>query len=179
MLSFLRGPPRRASVETLHERIATASRAQGLYVGIGVPDTLEGRFESLSLHMILVLRRLRVLPAPAADVGQDLVDCFFHLLDVNLRELGVGDTVVPKRMKKLAAAFYEVTRRYDPVLDSGQVPELIRAVAAGFGIADEPAAALGGYILEAERALGTAGLDDLLRTGPAWPCPDLFVGAVR
>lgn len=179
MLSFFRGPPRRASVETLHERIATASRAEGLYAGIGVPDTLEGRFESLSLHMILVLRRLRVLPAPAADVGQDLVDCFFHLLDVNLRELGVGDTVVPKRMKKLAAAFYEVTRRYDPVLDSGQAPELIRTLAAGFSIADEPAKALGDYVLEAERGLAAADLDDLLRTGPTWPSPDRFVGADR
>lgn len=179
MLSFFNRDPRRGSIERLHQRIAAASRAEILYARLGLPDTLEGRFESLSLHVILVLRRLRVLPPPAGDAGQELVDCFFRLLEVNLRELGTGDTVVPKRMKKLAAAFYAVTRRYDAVLDSRDRPALAQALATGFGIAIEPAAALADYALEAESGLAAADLDDLLVAGPSWPRPDLFVGADR
>ncbi|RZK81903.1 MAG: hypothetical protein EOO66_27245 [Methylobacterium sp.] len=62
---FRRNDARRRSIETLHMRINAASRQPGLYTGLGVPDGVEGRFESLILHVILVLRRLNRLPAPA------------------------------------------------------------------------------------------------------------------
>src|SRR5690349_12607645 len=105
VLGIFRKDPRRVVVETLYQRIAAASREPMLYASLGIPDTVEGRFESVALHLILVLRRLRQLPPPANDVAQDLVDGFFRHLDRSLRELAVGDLAVPKRMKKLAEAF--------------------------------------------------------------------------
>lgn len=176
MLSFLRKDRRRAPIEQLHAQIAAASRAEGLYTRLGVPDTLEGRFESLGLHLILVLRRLRVLPPPGGDIAQELVDCFFRLLDANLRELGVGDTVVPKRMKKLAAAFQALGVRYDPVISAERRPDLIRTLADGFAIPDEPATALADYVLAAERELAGLDLESIAGGRLPWPRPEAFGG---
>src|ERR671932_1142779 len=105
IFGLLRKDPRRPVIETLYQRIAAASRQSFLYLNFGVPDTVEGRFEAIVLHLTLILRRLRALPAPADAVAQDLVDCFFGHLDASLRELGVGDAAIPKRMKSLGAAF--------------------------------------------------------------------------
>src|SRR5215203_3997151 len=63
ILSLFRKDPRRTSIATLYERVATASRGRGLYVALDVPDTVEGRFEALCLHVVLVLRALRDRPA--------------------------------------------------------------------------------------------------------------------
>ena len=68
---------------------------------MGVPDTFEGRFESLTLHAALLVRRLRAAEAPGPDMAQHLVDTVFRHFDRTLREMGVGDTTVPKRMKLL------------------------------------------------------------------------------
>lgn len=105
------------AIGEMHARIVAASRDATLYGPGGLPDTVEGRFESLTLHVLLVLRRLRQLPDPANDAAQELVDAVFAHLEIALRETGVGDFGVPKRMKKLARAFYDRTSHYDPVLD--------------------------------------------------------------
>jgi hypothetical protein len=100
--SLFRRDPRRELVAGLYARVAGAARQRALYADLGVPDTVEGRFEALSVHMVLALRALRHKPDPAGDVARDLTDAFFRDLDASLREMGVGDTAVPKRMKTLA-----------------------------------------------------------------------------
>ena len=114
MLGLFRKNARRALIATLYERVATASRQPDLYLQLGVPDNLEGRFEALCLHMVLALRGLRRLPAPADDVAKDLTDAFFARPRCVLSEMGVGDAAIPKRMKKLAEAFYGRAGAYDP-----------------------------------------------------------------
>ncbi|MFL5110364.1 MAG: ubiquinol-cytochrome C chaperone family protein, partial [Microvirga sp.] len=88
ILSLFRKHPRAPLIEGLHGRIDDAVRQPALYLRLAVPDTVEGRFECLVLHVVLVLRRLRRLPSPAKDVAQDLVDAFFRQLDGSLREMG-------------------------------------------------------------------------------------------
>ena len=78
ILGLFRKNSRREAIETLYQRIAAASRDPFLYLDQGVPDTVEGRFEALTLHVTLVLRRLRQLPSPADEVAQELVDAFFR-----------------------------------------------------------------------------------------------------
>ncbi|MFL5082886.1 MAG: ubiquinol-cytochrome C chaperone family protein, partial [Microvirga sp.] len=117
IFSHFRRNPRAALIAALHRRIAEAARDPALYARLGVADTVEGRFACLTLHVVLVLRHLRRLPAPAREVAQELVDFVFRQLDASLRELGVGDMGVPKRMKKLAHAFYSRAAVYDAVLD--------------------------------------------------------------
>ncbi|WP_230531925.1 ubiquinol-cytochrome C chaperone family protein [Microvirga roseola] len=174
IFSLFRKDPRRTAIALLYKRIATAARAPGLYGSLRVPDTLEGRFEALSLHMILVLRALRDLPAPADEVAKDLTDAFFRDMDASLREMGVGDTVVPKRMKKIAAAFYGRAQAYDEPLgeaDEGALAEALGRNALG---GEAPATTLARYALAANRGLETMDLDALLETGPVFPVPETY-----
>ncbi len=165
---------RRIAIAALYERIATASRAPGLYAGLGLPDTIEGRFESLSLHMVLALRSLRGRPHPADDVARDLTDAFFRDMDASLREMGVGDTVVPKRMKKVAASFYGRAHAYDGPLNDADEAGLAVALGRNAYGTDAPAAPLARYALAADRALVAQGLETLMDTGPAFPEPATF-----
>ncbi len=174
IFSLFRKDPRRTVIATLYERIATASRAAGLYAALGIPDTMEGRFESLSLHMILALRALRGLPSPADDVAKDLTDAFFRDMDASLREMGVGDTVVPKRMKKIAAAFYGRAQAYDGPLDAGSEAELAEALGRNAYGGEAPAASLARYALAADRSLRAMDLNAFLETGPDFPAPETF-----
>jgi cytochrome b pre-mRNA-processing protein 3 len=163
-------------IETLHLRINAASRMPALYTILGVPDTVEGRFECLSLHVILVLRQLDRLPPPAEDVAQDLVNAVFLQLDSSLRELGVGDFGVPKRMKKLGAAFYARAGGYDAALDSGNADALAQALSRNvLGVEEVGAAtALARYVAASAAALSGSDLDALFTTGPHFPQPEIF-----
>lgn len=166
-----RGGERRRTVESLHVAISEAARKPALYTGLGVPDTVEGRFECLCLHAVLVLRRLDALPAPAADVAQDLVDSLFRQLDASLRELGVGDLSVSKRMKKLASAFYGRASAYGTALDAGDREGLARGLARNvLGEEAADAGALAAYVAAADAALAPCDLDAVL-AGPPFPDP--------
>jgi cytochrome b pre-mRNA-processing protein 3 len=122
-----RAPP---SVETVYAGIVAASRAPELYRTAGVPDTVMGRFESLALHMSLALRRLKELPPPADSLAQELVDRFFADLDSALREIGIGDVSVPRKVKKLGQAFYGRLAAYDAALSEDAGAEDLEAALA-------------------------------------------------
>ncbi|MBM6595529.1 ubiquinol-cytochrome C chaperone family protein [Microvirga pudoricolor] len=179
IFNLFRRDPRREMIATLYERVATASRQPGLYTGLGVPDTLEGRFESLSLHMILALRALRGRPDPAAEVAKDLTDALFRDLDSSLREMGVGDTVVPKRMKKLASAFYGRAHAYDAALDAGDETGVAEVLARNVQGSDVPAEALARYVLAADRRIRQPDLDAILEKGLDFPTPETFMETSR
>jgi cytochrome b pre-mRNA-processing protein 3 len=104
------------SVDLVYGDIVAAARLKRLYSVMGVPDTVMGRFDALALHVILVLRRLSLLPAPADSLAQELVDRFFADLDAALREIGIGDVSVPKKIKKLGQAFYGRAEAYEKAL---------------------------------------------------------------
>ena len=176
---FRRGGGRAEVIRALHGRVIAAARVPALYTELGVPDTIEGRFEALCLHALLVLRRLRQLPAPAPDVAQELVDSVFRQLDASLRELGIGDFGVPKRMKKLAQSFYGRAAAYDPGLDSGDAAALAGPLARNVMATEDPAAAAGlaAYVVAAERALAECDLDALLADRLRLPDPAGFARA--
>jgi cytochrome b pre-mRNA-processing protein 3 len=167
--------PRRDTIAALYERVATASRAPGLYTGLGIPDTLEGRFEALCLHMVLALRALRGRPDPAPEVAKDLTDAVFRDLDASLREMGVGDTVVPKRMKKLASAFYGRAHAYDAPLDAGDEAALAEALGRNVGGGAEAAQALARYVIAADRRIREADLEAILDRGFDFPATEPFM----
>lgn len=172
IFSLFRKDPRRTIVATLYQKVATASREPELYASLGIPDTVEGRFEALSLHMILVLRALREMPPPADEVAKDLTDAFFRDMDASLREMGVGDTVVPKRMKKIAESFYGRAQAYDEPLNGSDEAGLASALGRNAYGNEAPATALARYALAADQKLKTVSLDVLLETGPVFPRPE-------
>ena len=162
--------PNDVLLDRLHREIVAALRRPALYLAYGVPDTFEGRFELLCLHAGLVLRRLDAAEAPGPAVAQDLVDTIFAHLDADLREAGVGDITVPKRMKRLAEAFLGRSAAYDAALGSGRdalSKALARNVYAGKGDADR----LSRYVERAAADLAATPLAALLSEPLHFPDP--------
>ncbi len=118
---LFRGNANRKLIAGLHGEIVTAARDPLLFTQFGIEDTLEGRFESLVLHAALVLRRLEHLPPPGPEIAQDLADTLFRHFDIALREIGVSDTRVPKRMKTIAEAFFGRAITYHEALAQAPV----------------------------------------------------------
>jgi len=171
-----RRDPRRAIIARLYERVATASRQPGLYLELRVPDTLEGRFEALALHMVLALRALRAMQAPADEVAKDLTDAFFRDLDASLREMGVGDTSVPKRMKTLGEAFFGRAHAYDAALNAGDAEALAVALGRNVTGSAAPAHPLARYAVAADGAFKSLSLETVLDQGFSFPSPGTFAG---
>ncbi|MFQ5766128.1 MAG: ubiquinol-cytochrome C chaperone family protein [Rhodospirillales bacterium] len=103
---------------SIYVAIVDQARQQGFYLQCGVPDTADGRFDMILLHAFLLLRRLKREPDRTAELGQAVFDLMFADMDQNLREMGVGDLSVGKRVKAMAAAFYGRVAAYEAGLDS-------------------------------------------------------------
>jgi cytochrome b pre-mRNA-processing protein 3 len=113
MLRWLRDRARTRRIgRALYDSIVAQSRAEAFYRALRVPDTVEGRFELVVLHMHLVLERLRREASPATDVSRALIEAFVSDMDDNMREMGIGDLSVPRRVKRTAAALFERSRDY-------------------------------------------------------------------
>lgn len=147
---LFRRSPSEAVVRRLYGALVEAARRPALYAAIGVPDTFEGRFESLTLHAALVLRRLQAGEPPGPALAQDLVDTTFAHFDRTLREMGVGDTSVPKRMKQMAEAFYGRCNAYEQALAEDETA-LVATLARNTGAGD--AEALARYVAAGVEAL--------------------------
>lgn len=135
-----------------YRAIVAQSRQEKFYAEWGVPDTVTGRFDMISLHLALLLRRLKG-ESEARDFGQALVDLFFRDMDRSLRELGVTDLGVPAKVKKMGNVFYGLVGVLGEALDSGQ-PAAVEAVLTRnvYGDANAHAATLAAYLLaEAKR----------------------------
>lgn len=140
----------RPDIDRLYGAIMAAALSPAHYAQLGVPDTFEGRFECATLHMALALRRLGQLPPPAAEASQALVDRFFDGLDAAIRERGIGDVAVPRRMKTFMQAFYGRLNAYSAALSEGAAgPALAGALGRNLLEGAEPSAAL----VETVRAL--------------------------
>ncbi|MCE2509889.1 MAG: ubiquinol-cytochrome C chaperone family protein [Alphaproteobacteria bacterium] len=111
---------------TLYAQIVAQARRAEFYTACGVPDTLDGRFEMVALHAFLVLHRLKKLDAGA--LAQALFDTMFMDMDENLREIGVGDLSVGKRVKQMVSAFYGRVAAYETGL-AGEAGALEAALA--------------------------------------------------
>ncbi len=94
------------SIDELYGAIVAQARTAEFYTSYGVPDSVDGRFDLIVLHLVLVLARFGGEAGAARGIGQRLFDVFCRDLDGNLREMGVGDLAVPKQMRRFGEAFY-------------------------------------------------------------------------
>jgi cytochrome b pre-mRNA-processing protein 3 len=159
----------RGTIETIYGMIVTQAREPLFYRDLGVPDTVNGRFDLLVLHLWMILRRLRPM-AGGADLSQALFDRFCDDLDANLREMGVGDLAVPKRMQAFGEAFYGRSAAYDLALTDGQeaLAQAIRKnILNGEGV--ENARRLAAYTATAIASLSDA--DDAALPNGTWRFP--------
>ena len=104
----------------LYNVSVAAARDPWFYQGLGVPDTLDGRFDLVGVHVFLVIDRLRAEAAPGPGVAQAVFDAMFADMDFNLREMGVGDMSVSKRMKEMWEAFHGRARAYEAAMAEGR-----------------------------------------------------------
>jgi cytochrome b pre-mRNA-processing protein 3 len=101
---------RRRRARALYESIVAQARTRAFYADLGVPDTPEGRFEMVALHLVLVLERLARTEETGQRLARALTETFAVDLDDNLREMSVGDLAVPRQVKRAIGALHE---RYD------------------------------------------------------------------
>ena len=118
LLDFLTPRDKTASVQGAYVSIVKQARRPELYAPGCAPDNFNGRFDMMALHVHLVLRRMRALGMGRSDIGQDLFDMFFKDMDQAMREAGVGDMGVGKKVQKMVEAFYGRATAYDGVLDA-------------------------------------------------------------
>jgi len=168
----------RRIVEKQYATLTKAARHPYLYEAFDVPDTVMGRFEMLSAVLILYFRRTRKSATSGQEIAQEIIDAFFEDVDHSIRELGVGDVGVPKRMKKFAAMFYGRLESYAAALDSGDRDGLAGALRRNIhpeaGEGAPSMAGLADYLFAAEKAMAEVGEDavatgalDVARPGPA------------
>ena len=177
-------PFRRAAwndtIASLYGTIVAQARATSFYRAYGVPDTVNGRFEMIVLHTVLVLRRLESEPAPVRRVGQALFDRFCHEMDSSLREMGIGDLAVPAKMQKIGAAFYSRQAAYVAALETAALGPLTAAL--GRYVFDAEAAAgadrLAAYVGAAVRELAQQDGAGFSRAKVSFPDPDAVLAAV-
>ena len=168
---------RRRAAEDLYRILVDHARTPAFFRELGVPDTPEGRFELIALHVALAVRRLRREGARGQALGQELFDLMFTDMDRSLRELGVGDLSVGRYVKRLAQNFLARLAALDETLASGDLARLggmiERNVFHGTGSPDPRRVdALRAWLVEQDR--GLAGQDGarLLRGEIALVAPD-------
>jgi cytochrome b pre-mRNA-processing protein 3 len=167
----------KAIAPALYGAIVAQARSPALYADLGVPDSVEGRFEMIILHAALVLRRLRDGNEQAQEVGQEVFDLFCTDMDRSLRELGVGDLIVPKRMRKMAEAFYGRSAAYGAALAAGELA-LSEALARNvFTNGMETAPRLAAYVAAVAGRLAAVSPAAILAESLALPAPADFAGA--
>lgn len=125
---YLRRQSRPSRVASkIYGLIVTASRQPELYERGRIADTPDGRFESIALHTVLILDRLLADGKDGAVLARALVEAVISDFDDQLREMGVSDMAVPKRVKKAAAALHDRLVAYRPGLTAADAALLTTA----------------------------------------------------
>lgn len=157
----------RQIVDRQYALLTEAARIPHFYLALDVPDTVMGRFEMLSLVMILYFRRTAKSQTSGQEVAQEIIDAFFQDIDHSIRELGIGDQSVPKRMKKLAGMFYGRLETYSEALNLKNHQGLAAALKRNIHPEDTQAADMNGlaqWAMQAEIELENTA-EDAIVTG--------------
>lgn len=163
------------TISTLYGTIVAQARTPSFYQDYAVPDTVNGRFDLIVLHLALTLDRLSGEPA-LRDIGQGLFDRFCEDMDHNLREMGVGDLAVPKQMRRLGEAFYGRSQAYTLALAGKDDRDLIAALKRNIypeSVAETAPARLAAYMREASRELAAQDVAALAAGTLRFPDPRL------
>jgi cytochrome b pre-mRNA-processing protein 3 len=169
------------TIHALYGAIVAQARSVTFYADYRVPDTVEGRFDLIVLHLVLLLHRLghraEAGRGLGQELGQELFDAFCRDLDANLREMGTGDLAVPKRMRAFAEAFYGRQAAYLAALDAADQRVFEKALARNIFPAgnDAGAAQLARYARAAVTGLDAQDDGALMGGEVVFPSPEAFV----
>ena len=177
--SLFRKRPSQSQGDPLYAAVAAQARQPVFYTGLGVADRIDARFELYTLHALLLILRLRDEDKTAseadgtgegAEAAQSLFDSYVSALDNVLRELGVGDVSMARKMRTLGEALYGRMTAYETPLRTGDLATLSAGLARNvFESEDaERGAALARYALAARVGLAAQAFADILKH-PSWP----------
>ena len=164
--------PGRDGGRALYAAAVAQARRADFYRALDVADSVEGRFELYSLHVALLLIRLKGQGQIAAQTAQHLFDAYVLSLDDALRDMGVADVKVGRKMKSLGQAFYGRLKAYEGAIEAlPDVADLegLLSRTAFEGRAANRASDLAGYVVRASGALKDQALDGLLDGRVSWP----------
>lgn len=172
MLSWLRTrQAERHKAAEIYGAVVTQARRPAFFAEAGVPDTPEGRYEAIVLHLFLVLERLRAAGDAAVDPSRRLIEAFVTDMDDQMREVGVSDLTVPKKVKRAAALFYERSAAYRAALDAATTEALATALRLVFPAAGAATEGLAAYVRAAVAALAAQDTEALLEGRVTFPEP--------
>jgi cytochrome b pre-mRNA-processing protein 3 len=154
---------RESMVDGLYAKAVAQARLPVFYAEWGVPDSLDGRFDLLSLHMFLLLHRLGHAGREGKPIAQDLFDLMFGDMDRSLREMGVGDMSVGKRVKDMVRAFYGRIEAYEQGLqgEEAMIAALSRNLYRGAEVPAETLQTVARYVLAQWHAIAALAIDDM------------------
>jgi cytochrome b pre-mRNA-processing protein 3 len=161
-----RGRRERVGFE-LYRAAVAAARDPFLYTGLGVPDTLDGRFDMVSLHTFLLIQRLKREAPPGPALAQAVFDAMFSDMDINLREMGVGDLSVGRKVRVMWEAFHGRSAAYAAAMSADDMAALDAALERNVWRGEPPpegsAEALRRAVLAQDAHLSGQHLSDLAR----------------
>ena len=169
---LFRSRPERAMGRRLYAAAVEQARTPELYSLLGVEDRIDARFELYTIHVVLLLERLKGQGEEAGDVGQALFDTYLSALDDALRELGVGDLSVAKKMRRLGETIYARTRALSEALQPEAAPVALEAALAEAlfpEAGDARPERLAAYIRNARDRLAGQPLREVLDGNLQWP----------
>lgn len=142
-------------VYAVYRSIVAQSRQPFFYADWQVPDTVTGRFDMISLHLALLFRRLRAGDQAQKDFSQAVFDLFFKDMDRSLREMGIGDLGVPKRIQKMGNIFFGLLAAMNEAMDRDDVQALEVVLSRNIldGATGPHVAALANYLMAQDRSL--------------------------
>ena len=164
----------------LYGAIVAQSRTPALYRDFGVADTVEGRFEMILMHLAVVLRNFRGTDGRVVEPGQSVFDIFCTEMDRTLREMGIGDLSVGRKMRQVGEAFYGRAAAYEAPLAAGDSAALAAALSRNVYGGAPPAMAaegLAAYMIAADRAIARHGAEALAAGTIPFPAPLDFLAA--
>ncbi len=171
-----REPPEREA----YRQIVVQARQPQFYARLGVPDTVTGRFDMITLHAFLVLERLRgERDEKTARFAQELCDELFLDMDHNLREMGVGDVAVGKKVRKMAEVFYGHVGAYKAALEAPSEAALQEALDRNIHDGKAPPEALAemaGYVRKALEVLRAQPVTQIRKGQLSFPPPPQGAG---
>lgn len=174
MLTWLHSGPRQVA-RSLYGSSVTAAREPALYTGLGVPDTIQGRFEMIVLHVALLLRRLGTEGEAGRRAAVALTEAFVVDMDDGMRELTFGDLAVPREIKRATAALFDRHTAYLAALAAGSdglLAETLETQLAYLGASTHlDSGRLADYVKRCVAALDGQTAAQILGGEAAWPAP--------
>ena len=165
----------RTNALNLYEKITDASRDPVFYAVWGVADTLDGRFEVLTVHMFAVMHRLKGQGKKCEALSQSIVDVMFEDFDNTLREMGVGDMSIGRKMRDLASNFYGRIAAYEKaVLGTDDAGDLMEALARNIYQSNDHGDArhIHAYVMQTLERLEATDMANLLVAEIAFTAPN-------